>query len=73
MPIEMTPVESTNLAAVGYDRQTQRLRVRFQTGTVYDYYNVSEMHYHMLLTTESKGTYFNEYIRNVFEYAKVEG
>ncbi|WP_373283624.1 KTSC domain-containing protein [Arthrobacter liuii] len=37
----MTPVVSTNVRSVGYDRLTATMRVEFKNGGVYDYYGVS--------------------------------
>lgn len=39
--MNMTPVASTNVRSVGYDRVTATMRVEFQNGGVYDYYGVS--------------------------------
>lgn len=39
--MNMTPVVSTNVRRVGYDRVTTTMRVEFQNGGVYDYFGVS--------------------------------
>ena len=39
--MNMQPVTSTNVAAVGYDPATRTMRVAFQSGGLYDYYNVN--------------------------------
>lgn len=38
--MNMTPVVSDNVRAVGYDYNTQVLRVRFRSGGLYEYYGV---------------------------------
>ncbi|WP_310078296.1 KTSC domain-containing protein [Sinomonas atrocyanea] len=38
--VDMTPVASTNVQSVGYDRLTQTMRVQFHGGGVYDYYGI---------------------------------
>lgn len=48
--MNMQPVTSTNVAAVGYDAATRTMRVAFQHGGVYDYYDVEPALFeHMLL------------------------
>lgn len=47
--MHMQPVVSTNVRAVGYDATTSVLRVQFQNGGVYDYYDVTpSLHESML-------------------------
>lgn len=38
--MKMQPVTSTNIAAVGYDPASRVVRVGFQSGGVYDYYDI---------------------------------
>lgn len=47
-PVEMQPVTSDSLRAVGYDRAHHVLRVAFKSGGVYDYYDVSARLYEEL-------------------------
>ena len=47
--MNMIPVVSSNVAAVGYEPLSGTLRVRFHSGRCYDYYEVSpELHAEML-------------------------
>lgn len=46
--MNMTPVISDNVAAVGFDFNTRTLCVTFRNGRTYEYYNVS-MHLHEAL------------------------
>lgn len=58
---ELTPVESSNLTAVGwYDG---RLRVQFKSGTLCEYDNVTRALFDELLAAESKGSWFARVIR----------
>ena len=38
--MDMTPVESSAVSAVGYDPESRTLRVAFRSGGVYDYLDV---------------------------------
>lgn len=71
--IEMKPVASSNLSAVGYDPATQRLRVRFGTKPlIYEYADVPQAKFDGLMAAESKGSYFFHSIRNAFSVRVIE-
>jgi hypothetical protein len=59
-------VESSTLAAVVYDRRTQLLQLEFRDGTSYQYSAVPISIYQELLSSPSKGRYFNHTIRGRF-------
>jgi len=69
--IEMQPVESSNLAAVGYDEPAEVLYIEFKSGSTYTYENVPYYVYEELLSADSKGQYFHKYIRSEYEFHKV--
>ena len=58
---EMTPVRSSNVAAVGYEDGT--LYVEFHSGATYAYEGVGEAAYQDLLTDPSPGSYLNRHIK----------
>lgn len=59
-----TPVDSSNLASVGYDAENKTLEVEFNSGRLYEYYNVPKSEYNNLMNASSHGSYFNSNIRN---------
>ena len=61
--VEMIPVKSSNLDAVGYDANEQQLYVRFLSGGTYKYFGVSEYVFNQLLMADSKGQYLARYIK----------
>jgi KTSC domain len=64
-------LNSTSLTAATYlDGQTV-LELEFRSGAVYRYVGVPAETYGELVQAQSKGTYFNHYIRNRFCYAKI--
>lgn len=63
-------VASSSLASVGYRAHDRVLEVRFQRGVVYEYLDVPEDVFASLLTADSKGRYFNQAVRNCFEYRR---
>lgn len=67
----MNHVFSSNLDSVGYDPQTQTLRIRFHSGGLYDYHNVPQSIYEQLMTANSKGKYHHRFIKNHFRFTKL--
>lgn len=47
--MDLTPVTSTNVRAVGYDAVNRTLRVQFKGGRVYDYFDVDSALFHEML------------------------
>ena len=67
--MEREPVESSALARVGYDRDV--LEVEFVNGSVYQYVGVPVWFYEALMTAQSRGRFFNEHIRNRYQYIRL--
>lgn len=68
----MITVDSTNIYSVGYNADTQTLKVKFKvSGQVYEYLNVPQTLYEGLMASESKGKYINDNIRSLFNYRRV--
>jgi len=59
--MEMNPVNSSAIRAVGYDGYT--LRVKVHSGRVYDHPNVPAHVYHGLMQASSMGRYYSDNIR----------
>lgn len=70
---DMVPVDSSNLASVGYDPDSRDLHVRFKSGATHRYAGVSAEHHAGLMASDSKGKYFHANIRNAYPSEKVDG
>lgn len=68
--MQMVPASSSNLRAVGYDPNTQTLRIEFHSRT-YDYYNVPASIHSGLMNASSKGQYHHAHIKNSYRYKKI--
>ncbi len=66
-----TPVSSSNLASVGYAPNSLILEIEFNSGSVYQYFDVPEYVFHGLMQASSKGKFFHAHIRNNYGYAKL--
>jgi hypothetical protein len=61
--LKMLAVSSSNLAAVGYDRASLTMHVRFKSGAVYEYTHVLPETFCDLVFAESVGGYFNRSVK----------
>lgn len=66
------PVHSTSIASVGYDDATATLTIEFQSGALYEYYEVERAVYEQLRAAPSKGQFVNARVRDVYRYARVD-
>ena len=66
-----TPVNSSNIAEIGYDPPTMTLEVAFKQGTAYQYFDVPETVYQELMRADSKGKFLNANIKNSYRYTKL--
>ena len=70
--IEMYPVSSSNISAVGYDSINETVLIHFLNNTVYAYKGINEIVFEELKTAPSIGSYLNRNFKNVYPYKRVE-
>jgi hypothetical protein len=71
--MQLKSVNSSMISKVGYDAQTETLRVAFlSNGQLVDYFHVPEYIYHGIIESRSPGNYMNNFVINCFEYKYVE-
>ena len=68
--IKRIPVESSNIASVGYDKETQVLEIEFHHGGVYQYVDVPNEVYEGLMNSPSQGAYFAHELKQKYSYHK---
>jgi len=74
--MQRIPVDSSNIASIGYDAQAQVLEIEFrrkgqEQGPVYQYLQVPLEVWEGLLDSPSKGKYFSDQIKGRYPYRKV--
>lgn len=69
--MDRIPVQSTEIALVGYDSSKQLLEVTFRRGGVYRFRGVPAEVHEKLMAASSIGTFFSENIKEAYEYVKV--
>ena len=62
--MELKPVKSSNIAAIGYDSMDKKLVVKFHNGSVYEYEPVQPETHLALINADSIGGYFAKNIKN---------
>ncbi len=68
----MRPVDSSSIAAIGYERSGRRLIVQFrQSERVYAYFDVPRSVFEGLCHAASKGGFFNDEIKPNYLYERV--
>lgn len=68
--VDMKPVDSSNVAAVGYEPDSNVLHVQFKNGGRYSYEGVSPAHHEDLIGAKSVGSHFYNHIQGKFPHAK---
>lgn len=64
-------ISSTSLASIGYDEDHAILEVEFQTGEVYQYFDVPVSEYDALMNADSIGAYFSYNIRPNYDFRHI--
>ena len=68
-----TKVESSNVKALGFDREAGVLEVEYPSGHIYQYTDVKPDEYAALLAAESKGRHLNRhFVQAGLAYTRVE-
>ncbi len=62
-------VDSSTIQGIAFD--TNKLFVKFTSGSIYEYSNVPKELFESLKTAESKGRFFGTNIKNKFEYKRL--
>ena len=67
----MIPVNSSNIVAIGHDKEFARLFVEFTSGDTYRYDGVEADTFDAMLHAESVGKFHAAEIRGKYTYTKV--
>jgi hypothetical protein len=71
--MDRQPVQSSNIASIGYDGVEQTLEVEFRkTGSVYQYTDVPQRVHQELINAPSIGKYFHSRIKKEYPFFQVQ-
>ena len=69
--VEMVPVTSSTIEAIGYEPRTKRLHVKFLSTEMYVYQGVPPIVHARFMRFPSKGTYLAEEIKDKYRYTEI--
>lgn len=69
-PVVWTAVESSLLVGVAYSSHAT-LELQLRDGAIYRYFGVPRSIFEGLVNAQSKGAYFNRYVRNRFPFRRL--
>jgi hypothetical protein len=69
--VPMVRMNSSSIAAAGYDDRRHALRLRYVSGGMYDYLDVPVSVFQELLDAPSKGRFVNWYIKPRYRFARL--
>lgn len=67
--MNMKTVSSSNIASIGYEGST--LYVRFNNGSLYEYYNVPPSIHTGLMSAASHGSYLASQVKGRYDYRQI--
>lgn len=67
--MNMIPVSSSNISSIGYDGTN--LYVLFNSGGLYEYFDVPQSIYNELMSASSHGSYLANYIKGCYRYQRI--
>lgn len=68
--IQLEPVVSSNIKAIGFDSETGTLRVAFIGGGTYDATGANQEDFDTFKLAKSKGVHFNKVLKKAFAWSK---
>ena len=69
--IQKIPVTSSNIEAIGYDENSETLRVWFTNNAIYDYEKVPKFEFDSLRLSVSTGAHFAAKIKGKYSFKKL--
>lgn len=70
--MQREPVQSSQIRSVGYEPASRTLEIEFSNGAVYQYSNVDPDIHTRMMESSSVGSFFNQNVRGVHEYIRLE-
>ena len=68
--IQLEPVVSSNIKAIGFDLESGTMRVQFNNGGTYDAPGAKQEDFDNFKTAKSKGVHFNKILKKAFVWSK---
>ena len=69
--MQITSVDSSSIAAIGFDEDSQTLQVEFKNGATYQYFDVPKAIFDGLVSAASVGQFLNQQVKGNYRYSRV--
>jgi len=69
--MERQPVNSSDIAGIGYDAATETLEIEFKATGVYRYFSVPQTVHDEFARTPSPGKFFRQHIKGRYAWEKI--
>ncbi len=69
--MERQYVDSSNIKSIGYDPNTSTLEIEFNSGAIWQYFDVPESKWYAFESSGSKGSFFPREIKNQYPESRV--
>jgi len=70
--VKRVRLTSSMMTSVGYDATAAILEIEFASGDIYQYLDVPQERYQLLMAAPSQGRAFHQLIRNAYQHRRVE-
>jgi hypothetical protein len=64
--MKMTPVNSSAISEIGYDKNTMKMKITFKGSGTYDYCGVPESVYEAFINASSIGSHYSKHIKDKY-------
>jgi hypothetical protein len=65
-------VSSSNIRSIGFELESLTLEIEFNTGSIYQYYDVPASVHDSLMEARSHGSYFSRHIKDRYRWRKMK-
>lgn len=72
MPVDMTPIKSSNIEGVSYDAASRQMTIQFIGGAQYVYEDVPRSRFEGIVGAQSAGSYLHSEIKGNYKFRKVD-
>lgn len=69
--MDREPVRSSMISSIEYDINVQVLQIEFNSGTVWNYHNITDDVYSDFISSPSLGKYFLNHIRGQYRESRI--
>ena len=69
--MERISVSSSNISSIGYDEDSCTLEVQFNSGAIYQYFDIPLEIYNGIMQAGSAGQFFAQQIKGYYRFVKI--